>query len=220
MLFKKEFDTADMRRAVPERHIFHFTAVVAAIMVLSTSIVAAYEITTFPKAEPKKAHRLKAIGIPVIIKPPTPPVDLLPEHVLQYETKMRQPLLAGSYPAGEAMYEFLNATMMLERPMNTYAKVIFFPSVELAKKDINETLAKRYPNKHKNVVVGNTVVATGYDEQEGGYFMGWTKQSFSIKVYTSFTRGIPADKKTSLQDHAMPIVKAIESGRKRSIELD
>jgi len=198
---------------MPEKRIFRVMAILAVATTIIAVAVAALEVSTFPKPEPKK--RASDLYVkPILLKPPVPPVTLLPESITQHATKGRQDLFGAKYPSAEAVYERLDANIMLATPVNIYAKVTFFPAQEDADEDIDETLEKRYPQNHEDILIGNTIAKTGYDRQENGYFIGWTTQRYSVKIHTSFARTPPVEKEGILKRHALPVAKAIQAGAK------
>jgi len=206
---KGSTDAMADKGTVPERRMFRVFLVLAIVTTIISLAITLFEIKSFPKPESKK----QSSGVPVLpssLKPPAPPLSMLPDFVLQYATRGRQEIPNSKYPAAEALYEILDGNIMLASPINSYAKATFFPSQEEAEKDIRETIEERYPKNREDLLIGSTIAKAGYDEREGSYFIGWTKQGYSIKIHTSFVDHIPVEKRNSLRDHALPLAKAIE----------
>lgn len=197
----------------PERRIFKYLLILAVLTTVFSMFLAWTEVRRVSSTSPvKKAARVQTL--PIIIKPPMPVIELLPDFVLQYATRAYQDLPGSKYPAAEAIYEILDPNIALAHPVSSYAKATYFPSEQEARQDIQDTLEKRFPKDNENILIGVTVIKTGYDKQGGSYFMGWTKQNFSIKINTSFLQNIPVNKQDVLKNHAMPIAKAIVAGPK------
>jgi len=198
---------------VPEKRIFRIMAILAIVTTVISVAIVTLEVSMFPKPESKK--RASDLHVkPILLKPPVPPVTLLPESITQHATKGRQDLFGTRYPSAEAVYERLDANIMLATPVNIYAKVTFFPTQEDADEDINETLEKRYPQNHEDLLLGSTIAKTGYDRQQNGYFIGWATQQYSIRIHASFARTPPVEKEGILKRHALPVAQAIQAGAK------
>ncbi len=198
---------------VPERRAFRVLLLLAVVSSLLLVVIISIESAGTFKVE--KTRTPADVAAPVkIVDPPVAPVTLLPESVLQYATRGRQGLPGSEFPAAEAIYEILDANIALAAPVNSYAKVVFFPSAKEAEENISEALKERFPIKNENLLIGRTVVKTGYDTSEGSYFIGWTREGFAISIKTSFLDHIPVDKRDTLQKHAMPLAKAVIDGAK------
>ncbi|MCL6472686.1 MAG: hypothetical protein K6T91_07745 [Firmicutes bacterium] len=196
---------------IPERRIFQYALILAVVTTLLSLGSIWIEINKTLSPKQSKTSGLEQI-LPKRLKPPVPVINMLPDFILQYETKARQDVAGSEYPASEAIYENLDPNLMLRAPCNSYAKVTYFASEEDAKKDVADTLAKRFPNGHENLLIGTTIVKTGYTEREDSFFMGWTKQNYSIRIITSFLEHAPVEKGNILKNHAMPIAQAIITG--------
>ncbi|MBE0448019.1 MAG: hypothetical protein IBX64_07985 [Actinobacteria bacterium] len=213
MPVEKRVQATSSKEAVREKRIARILLILAIVTTVLAVAVAAFEVSAFPKPEPKKKVSGSHI-LPIMLKPPVPPLAFLPDFITQYATKGRQALIGTKYPAAEAVYEKLDANVMLASPINIYAKVTFFPSQEEAGRDIKDALARRYPNEHSDLLLGSQVAKTGYDLRGASYFIGWTVQNYSIKIYSSYAGAAPAGETDLLREHVLPIAKAIQSSAK------
>lgn len=194
------------------RHLLLF-AILTTILSLGT---AWYEIGSFQKHDSPAEKSAQTKGAMVAIEPPTPVIDMLPESIIQYETRAKQNIPGSSYPSAEAIYELLDPNIMLQNPINTYVRVTYYPTAKDAKVEIIDLIESRFPNNSKDELIGSTIVKTGYDSQADSYLVGWTNQNFSVVLITSFLNKAPVNKKTMLSDHATPIAQSMISGAKIS----
>lgn len=186
-----------------------FLAVLTTVISLATAWI---EIGHFQK----KNHIINKIdktnSTQISLIPPTPVLDKLPESIIQYETRARQNIPGSKNPAAEAIYEILDPNIMLQNPVNTYAKATFYATQRDAKLDIADMIESRFPASRKDELIGSIIIKTGYDSQAGGYFMGWTDDNFSIVLITSFLNSVPINKKTTLRDHALSVARSMILG--------
>lgn len=197
---------------VPERRAFRVLLLLALVSSLLVAAIIALESSGTFRAESRIERPRTAADADTprkVVEPPVAPITLLPESILQYATRGRQAIPGSEFPGAEAIYEILDANIALATPVNSYAKVIYFPSAKEADDYVAEALKDRFPKKHENILIGATVVKTGYDNSEGSYFIGWSREDFAITIKTSFLDHIPIDKRDTLQKHAMPLAKAI-----------
>ncbi|MBS3909767.1 MAG: hypothetical protein KGZ93_09115 [Actinobacteria bacterium] len=193
---------------VPERRAFRMLLLLAIVSSLLMVVIIALESSGTSRVErPTTAADVAAPR--EAVEPPVAPVTLLPESILQYATRGRQAIPGSEFPAAEAIYEVLDANIALATPVNSYAKVTFYPSAREAEESISEAFKERFPKRNENLLIGSMAISTGYDKSEGSYFIGWTRENFAITIKTSFLDHIPVDKNGTLQKHAMPLAKAV-----------
>jgi len=197
---------------VPERRVFRVLLLLAVVSSLLLVAIIALESSGTFRVEGRIEKPRTAVDVTTpreVVEPPVAPITLLPESILQYATRGRQTTPGSEFPAAEAIYEILDANIALATPVNSYAKVIYFPSAKEADDYVAEALKERFPKKNEDMLIGSTVVKTGYDNSEGSYFIGWSREDFAITIKTSFLDHIPVDKRDTLQKHATPLAKAI-----------
>lgn len=201
---------------VPEKRIFKVVLALAILTSLASLSISALEYRALPKTEPftNKSGKLKPV-LPPIAKPSIAPLRFLPDQILQYTTRARHSIPGSSRPAVEAIYETADMNLILAMPMNTYVKITYFGSKTGADEDISSTMSGRYPLNNQRLLIGNSVAQAGYSQDEGSYFIGWTYDAYSIKLFTSFMNSIPAARKGKLESHALPVAKAVEEATRK-----
>lgn len=138
-------------------------------------------------------------------------VTLLPETVIAYETMARHEVPGKGKLAAEALYVTLNMDTEIQVPIVSYARVDAHETEAEAREEILARYAQ-YPKKREDILIkgGSTVAMTGFREDEGAYFVGWTKGSYSVWVKTSFRDKVPYTKRNFLHNVAQPVIEAID----------
>jgi hypothetical protein len=114
--------------------------------------------------------------------------------------------------AAEGIYITLNMDIEISVPIVTYARVEAYPSDAEADRAL-QTRYEKYPLKRDNRVIkgGPTIAQTGYSEDEGKWFAGWTVGSYMVWTQTSFQRKIPYTKKKFLENVGTPVIQGIDT---------
>ncbi len=201
---------------VPERRYFRVLLAIAILTSLASLAVCAVEYRGLPKGAPyeERSGAMKPV-LPPVVKPSIKPLEFLPDQILQYTTKARHAIPGSTRPAAEGIYETADMNLILAMPMNTYVKVTYFPSRSEAVQDVSSTLSGRYPLDNRQLPIGGAIAQAGYSRDEGSYFIGWAHDAYSIKLFTSFTNSVPAAGKGKLEDHALPVAKAVEEATRK-----
>ncbi|MBI4733970.1 MAG: hypothetical protein HY779_04020 [Rubrobacteridae bacterium] len=199
-----------------QKRLFNLLLIVAIISTIISLATAWAEIGRLEK--PKLAlpnTKVKLNKQTTSLEPPTPVIDLLPESILQYETRGRQAIPGSRYPAAESIYENLDPNSMLQNPINTYAKAMYFASSSDARLNIDNSIKSRFSYSNTTELMGSTFIKTGYDSRSGSYYVGWNDENYSIELITSFLDSIPVEKGVKLRNHALPLARSIIIGTGR-----
>jgi hypothetical protein len=197
--------------AIPERRIFRVLALLAFLLVVLAVLVnwmwgpeAGGEDTL---SAPDGAEAGTSVS-PVDLD--KPPLDLLPDRIIGYETITRQDVPGSDQTVAEAIYATLSMDIEIQRPITVYVRVEGYADASTAAARKTEVMSAYTTNPASMQLGGAAIADTGYTADEGSFMVAWSTGQHLVLVKAMFREQIPADRRDFLERQARPVAEAIE----------
>jgi len=139
-----------------------------------------------------------------------PPIELLPESVIAYETLARHGVPGRTRVAAEALYATLNMELDVQVPVSLYARVEGFATTAEARTRLESLMAPQTVRAEDLMVNGVTPAKSGFTADESAWYVAWVRGAYLVYVKSSFKDLAPFEKRDFLRNVARPVIEAID----------